>query len=280
MIEHLRVVTWNAEGMFVAGSNTRRATPQMAIDTIERLDADVVFIPEFGNIGSIERTTLMALRALGYEVVTFPYDQIEPKIGTYGAALLSRLPLKSYVIHRFSNTERKFIEGVIEYKGRLLRIVGLHLDDRSEALRLGQVPEVAKVVRQDDMLPVIALGDFNAMHVSSKFARAVRARPVYYAAHLFPHAQLSKMGTRVSEMGKGTTIIELIKTTGLHDLDGLHLRTISAKQSGLEWMPAWRLAKIDWILGSKEIKAISYKISPDVGSDHRPVIAELEVRSR
>lgn len=277
MIKQLRVVTWNSEGMFVAGSNTRRATPHMAVATIERLDADIVFIPEFGNTNSIANTTLAALKALRYEIVTFPYGQSEPDLGSYGAALLTRRPLKGYIIHHFSNTGRKFIEATVDYDGTLLRVVGIHLDDRSELLRLQQVPEVAEVVNRNDSSPVIVLGDFNAMHVSSKFARAVRARPLYYAARLFPHAQLSGMGTRVSEMGRGTTIIELLKTTGLHDLDGLHRRTISAKQSGLEWMPAWRLAKIDWILGSKEIKTKSYKVSHDVGSDHRPVVVEVSV---
>lgn len=276
MIKRLRVVTWNSEGMFVAGSNTRRATPQMAIATLKRLNADIVFIPEFGDIDSIDPATLMALQALGYEVVSYSYNQ--PELGSYGAAFLTRLPLKGYVMHHFTNTGRQFIEATIDNGNNLLRIVGIHLDDRSEALRLQQVPEVAKVVMQDDTMPVIVLGDFNAMHVSSKFARAVRARPLYYAARLFPHAQLSNMGTRVSEMGRGTTIVELIKMTGLHDLDGLHRRTISAKQSGLEWMPSWRLAKIDWIFGSKEIKTMSYTIFPDVGSDHRPVIAELSVK--
>ncbi|HSW90688.1 MAG TPA: endonuclease/exonuclease/phosphatase family protein [Candidatus Saccharimonadales bacterium] len=276
MIEQLRVVTWNAEGMFVAGSNTRRATPQMAIATIKRLNADVVFIPEFGNTDAIEEATLMALRALGYEIVFFSYGH--SWLGSYGAALLSRLPLKSYLIHHFTNTQRPFIEATVDDNGTLLRIVGIHLDDRSEALRLQQVPEVAKVVNQNDSLPVIVLGDFNAMHASSKFARAVRARPLYYAARLFPHTQLRGMGSRVSEMGRGTAITELLKRTDLHDLDGLHRRTISAKQSGLEWMPAWRLAKIDWIFGSKGIKAVSYKISSDVGSDHRPVIAELDIK--
>jgi len=275
--ERLRIVTWNAEGMFVAGSNTRRATPGMAIATIRRLDADVVFIPEFGNTDAIEEATLTALRALGYEIVFFSYGHAW--LGSYGAALLSRLPLKRYLIHHFSNTQRPFIEATVDVNGTLLRIVGIHLDDRSEALRLQQVPEVAEVVNQNDSLPVIVLGDFNAMHVSSKFARAVRARPLYYAARLFPHAQLRGMGTRVSEMGRGTTITELLKRTDLHDLDGLHRRTISAKQSGLEWMPAWRLAKIDWILGSKGVKAASYTVSSDVGSDHRPVIAELEIKS-
>ena len=59
------------------------------------------------------------------------------------------------------------------------------------------------------------------------------------------------------------------------DLDGKLRRTISAKQAGLEWAPKLRLAKIDWIFGSSGLVATKYAIYKDIGSDHRPVIADI-----
>lgn len=77
-------------------------------------------------------------------------------------------------------------------------------------------------------------------------------------------------------MAMGTTIAYLLKETTLHDLDTKNRRTISGKQRGLEWIPAVRLAKIDWIFGSKQFRTLSYRIMRDVGSDHRPVLAKIQ----
>lgn len=273
---NLRVVTWNAEGMFVTGSKTRRADRHQALHVVRRLDADIVFVPEFGNVDDVEPATITALHALGYQVILYSYAQTELP-GSYGAALFTRLPLVSHTLHHFANTGRTFIEAYIkpDAASSALRIVGLHLDDRSEALRLEQAAQATGVVSKSHEGETIVLGDFNAMHKHSRFARVARSAITARLTKAVSHGLVRSMSGRVSEMAIGSTIEYLLAHTNLHDLDGKHRRTISAKQAGLEWAPALRLAKIDWILGSPGVASQGYRVHKDVGSDHRPVIADL-----
>lgn len=274
----LRVVTWNAEGMFVTGSKTRRADRHQALNVVRELDADILFVPEFGNTDKVEPASIAALHALGYQTVVYSYAQ-DALLGSYGAALLTRLPLASHTLHHFANTGRTFIEAHLTIDdGRPLRIIGLHLDDRSEQLRLEQIAQVVKVINRPHVGETIVLGDFNAMHERSRFARVARSSVAKGIAEKVPHKLARSMSQRVSEMARGTTVRYLLEHTELVDLDGKLRRTISAKQAGFEWAPKLRLAKIDWIFGSKNIHTSSYKVLPDVGSDHRPVLATVTVK--
>ncbi len=270
----IRVATWNAEGMFVARSKTRRALPHDAIRTLQKLDADIVFVPEFGTIEDTEESTMNAVHALGYQSVTFAYQQ--PELGSYGAALFTRLPLKDSTMHSFTNTGRQFIEVMVDLGEKPLRVIGIHFDDRSEELRLPQVDEVLAIVKKSHE-PTIVLGDFNAMHKDSSFAKLARSRLATSATKLISHKNIISVAERVREMARGTTIEKML-AGNLHNLDPGHHHTISAKQAGLEWMPALKLAKIDWMLGTSSIHATHYRVMHDVGSDHRPVVATILVK--
>ena len=71
----MRVVTWNAEGMFAPyrpnqadgaafrTAQTRRATPHDALATIRQLNADIIVVPEFGTQGNLDNSTKTALIA-------------------------------------------------------------------------------------------------------------------------------------------------------------------------------------------------------------------------
>ncbi len=274
---NLRVVTWNAEGMFVTGSKTRRADRHQALKVVRKLKADIIFVPEFGSTDKVEPATITALHALGYQTVVYSYNQTK-HLGEYGGALLTRLPLMSHTLHHFTNTGRTFIEAHLRLEGgKTLRVIGLHLDDRSEQLRLEQIEQATAVINRADAGETIVLGDFNAMHQKSAFAKVARSKVAKNVADNLPHKQLRYMSQRVSEMAAGTTVEYLLHNTSLHDLDGKLRRTISAKQQGLEWAPSLRLAKIDWIFGTNGIKTIKYTVHKDVGSDHRPVQADIEI---
>ena len=271
----LRVVTWNAEGMFVTGSKTRRADRHQALKVVRELDADILFVPEFGNTDKVEPASITALHALGYQTVVYSYAQ-DKLLGSYGAALLTRLPLASHALHHFANTGRTFIEAHLTIDdGRPLRIIGLHLDDRSEQLRLEQIAQAVEIINRPHVGDTIVLGDFNAMHERSRFAQVARSSVAKGIAEKVPHKLVRSMSQRVSEMAAGTTVRYLLEHTELVDLDGKLRRTISAKQAGLEWAPKLRLAKIDWIFGSSGLVATKYAIYKDIGSDHRPVIADI-----
>lgn len=282
-MQAIRVATWNAEGMFVEGAMTRRASPHDAIATLKLLDADIVAIPEFGVNDKLAEPIRVAIGSLGYQLVEAPYDDPTmpdhvPK--QYEMALLSRLPLRSHTLHHFDNSGRVFIEAHLEMpNGKSnLRVFAVHLDDKSENLRLQQIDQLLGLLAKSHVGETILMGDFNAMSGRVLIAKTLRSRSAGFVGKNLPTKQLRSMSERVNQMAIGTTIARLKAGSKLHDLDNGHHYTISAKQMGIEWIPALRLAKIDWIFGSNNIHTNSYKVLPDVGSDHRPVLATLTVK--
>lgn len=283
-MQTIRVATWNAEGMFVEGAMTRRASPHDAIATLKLLDADIVAVPEFGIHEKLAEPIRVAIGSLGYQLVEAPYDDPTmpdhvPK--QYEMALLSRLPLRSHTLHHFDNSGRVFIEALVEMpKGKSnVKVFAVHLDDKSETLRLEQIEQLLELIAKPHVGETILMGDFNAMSGRSLIAKTLRTKPADFVGKNLPTKQLRSMSERFNQMAIGTTIARMRVSSGLHDLDTGHHYTISAKQMGIEWAPALRLAKIDWMFGSDNIHTSSYKVLPDVGSDHRPVVAVLTCKS-
>lgn len=271
----LRVATWNAEGMFVAGTKTRRAGPHDAVTVLRQLEADIVVIPEFGRLSDLTPETEAAIRRLGYELITLAYD--EPRSPGLGFAIASRLPVQRTYVHSLSGSARQALEIVcVDSQGKELHVIGVHLDDRSEAGRMNEMRSLAEVIDRLLRERVIVMGDFNAMHRDAWFAKLARSRAGRIATVSVLHTLTRSMAERVREMAIGSTIEYLLQKTHLHDTDTGRQRTISAKQAGLEWAPAVRLAKIDWIFASSQFHTKHYRVLRDVGSDHRPVVATLE----
>ncbi len=278
----LRVVTWNAEGMFAPhgmkargelyAKQTRRAKVHRAIRTLQKLDADIVVIPEFGTAGMLKPAHRIAIQSLGYTITECEYDdRYHPPITI---AVLSRLNVKHTATHRLGNI-RNNTEVVLDDNGTNIHVFAIHLDDLNELNRLEQVKDLVKLVNTVKG-PVLTMGDFNAMAHESRFARVVRFKWTGRMSRALRHKQLQAVVIRVHEMARGTTIAYILKNTQLRDMDTKHRRTISGRQAGLEWMPSLKLAKIDWIFGSHHFNTRSYSVMHDVGSDHRPVVAELE----
>ena len=279
MSVELRVVTWNAEGMFIEGSLTRRAKPHDAIETVKRLKADIVVVPEFGMLNSLSVPIQTAIHSLGYDIVEVPYDDIPipAHVPTdYGMAVLTKLPILSKKIHRLGTT-RSSVELQLRLQNHAIRVFGIHLDDQSEVSRLSQIADLSALINNDKKIPTLVMGDYNAMIRQSNVARIARSRLAKAAASRVPHNTIRSMAVRFSEMAYGTTIDYLVSSTNVVDLDPTHQRTVSAKNNDLPWAPSVRMAKIDWIFGSPSITATHYRVLPDVGSDHRPVLAILDI---
>ncbi len=273
-MSRLAVATWNAEGMFVVGTRTRRGSPDDAIAVVKELDADIITIPEFGRYQQLMPEHRQALTKLGYSCTEIPYEQedLAPEVSL---VVLSRLAIRSSKVHRLGGM-RNYLELRCLDKGSAeLRIIAVHLDDRSEQLRLKQIVDVEHIVMTVSVVPTLVMGDLNAMDKSSNFARVARSRIAKTIIRLIPHHQLKGMALRVNEMAIGTTIQHFLNATNLHNLDPGIKRTISAKQYGVEWAPKMKLAKIDWIFGTDHFNVEDYQVWRDVGSDHRPVRATL-----
>lgn len=275
-MHRLRVVTWNAEGMFVRGTKTRRAGPHDAIKVLKQLEADIIVVPEFGRLEGLEERIRNAIGSLGYQLIEVAYDdQSMTERDATAMAVLSRFPVSLVKLHKFGGV-RNAVEIRATTGGRELRVYGVHLDDKTEATRLSQVEDLAASIAKDPHVPTLALGDFNAMRRSSGFARLSRSRLARGMSQRVPHQQLKAIAIRLNQMALGTTIEYIEKHTHLRSLDPGHKLTISGRQAGLEWVPALRLAKIDWIFGSKQFHILKYRVHRDVGSDHRPVVADIE----
>lgn len=271
----LTLTTWNAEGMFVKGALNRRALPHDALVALKQLNSDIVVIPEFGVHGSLRGEIRTTIQSLGYQIVEVPYEDAtmpEHIPEHYEMAVLSRLPIVSMSTHRLGGT-RNSVEIRVLVDKKQVRILGVHLDDKSEQQRLVQAKDLVDTVREDVRIPTIVMGDFNAMHVSSNFAKLTRSKAAKLFTNTIQHEQIKSMAGRVHEMAAGTTIDYIEKHTKLQNLDPSNRHTVSGKQAGLEWMPAIRLAKLDWIFASRQFSVVSYRVARDVGSDHRPVVA-------
>lgn len=271
----LRIVTWNAEGMFVEGTKTRRATPHDALAALKKLDADVVVIPEFGRQGALHESVRNTIGSLGYQLVEVPYEDKTIIPYDLEMAIVSRYPISVTTVHRFADM-RNATEVRVKVNDRLVRIIGVHLDDKTEETRLLQAEDLVEQLKKEVHMPTLLLGDFNAMRRVSKFARVSRSAAAKSLSRLIRHDQLSNIATRLHEMALGTTIEYIEKHTSLHNLDPRHTLSISGRQAGLEWVPSVRLAKIDWIFGSHHFKVVRYHAFHDVGSDHRPIVADLD----
>lgn len=261
--------------MFVAGTLTKRALPSDGLSMLDELSADVVVIPEFGTIDRITKEVRHELTLRGYSLHTTAYRA--NRSNGSGLAVLSRLEVISSSDIDFGSKDRHMIELIVKSKSdEKIRVLGVHLDDRRESYRMQEVQGVCDFLATTPAMPTLLAGDFNAMHRKSWLARCMRLNTVWWLAQRVPHKHLSSMLTRVHEMAYGTTIDYLESNSGLSSLDPGLQRTISAKQARLGWAPAWRIGKIDWIFGSSEFSTESYRVWRDVGSDHRPVRAELK----
>ncbi len=273
----LRVVSWNAEGMFVTGTKTRRATPEDALRVLKDLDADIVVIPEFGLKDNLLKETMAEIEKLSYSCTLTDYNDSRAPGLYFG--ILSRLPISHHKTFQLEGSTRRatIIECLVPGQNEPLRVVGVHLDDRNEALRMQQITSVVETVNSKKEAPLLVLGDFNAMSQYSLFAGLMRSTPIHLVTRIIPHQKLRSVFERVSEMASGTTISYLLHHTNLHSLDPRLQRTISAKQADIDWMPSWRIAKIDWIFGNQFVVTRSYRVMRDIGSDHRPIIAEISI---
>lgn len=278
-------MTWNAEGMFAPAQyrtdedaqyksrRTRRASTEDALAVVSRLDADIITIPEFGVSGELPASARNRLTEMGYQLFEFPYnDEYKPPIGM---VIITRLPVVSHVAYRLG--ERRSVGSVVVQAGKTqLRVIAVHLDDKKESTRMKEAEDLVRIAN-DSSMPILMMGDFNAMRSDDWFAKLVRSMMFKMLWRYMPQSHIRYVLERLSEMGKGEVIRYIQEGSRLHDLDPWLLRTITAKQHGLEWVPAIRLAKIDWLFASSEVSVDEYMVADDVGSDHRPVIASINI---
>lgn len=277
----MKAAAWNIEGRLSRFAEAdERGSPEKIIEEISRLGSSVVVLSEaFDGVNPIEPAVESQLGGLGYESIAVAYSEhgdrqyqavIDPHM-----ILLSKLEIVQYQKCRLGDIRTMIMADVIEPETKqTLRVFGVHLDDRNEANRLKQVEDLMEHIAQSPF-PVIAMGDFNAMHSSSLPARLLRNKVARFGIDHFPHASTRDILQRLSEMAIGDTMRRLEQSTDLQRSDAAMRPTTTPKMRGREWMPSVPMVQIDHILVSPGVEVRNFEVSPDGGSDHRAISAEV-----
>ncbi len=276
----LKIASWNIETRLSNTNTKRRNNLSLIIKTIKEIDADILVLPEAHSESSLDfLKPRQQLLDMGYKVYNVPYRDDTPLRADAIArqvslVLLSKFPVEHFDIVRLGDFRDVFIATVGLEPDQFFRVIGLHLDDRSEITRLKQVTDLVEIVNRS-RLPTVVPGDFNSMHGEdlwpSKFLRSRLAR-------LFSHIVLSSISLRAIEMARGEALKLLETSTNLIDADTKHSPTTTPKMLGREWLPSIRLIQIDHIFVSKDIKVNQFYVASDGGADHRAIVARLSIK--
>jgi endonuclease/exonuclease/phosphatase family metal-dependent hydrolase len=135
-------------------------------DLIARESADVVALQETDApsvwSGRFDHPQAIAERAgLPFRVHGAHVDG--PRL-SYGTALLANRPLDDFVSHRFRRSPptptKGFVVATVDYAGRPLDVVSLHLDFSRAGIRRRQLHDLVHTLR-DRERAVVVMGDFN-----------------------------------------------------------------------------------------------------------------------
>lgn len=275
---NVTIAAWNTEQRLTTLTAKRRGTPEHILSSIEKLKADILVLPEaYQNAPDVGVDE--ALRSMGYSWVDARYDDLDREDEFDGAMphmrVLSKLPIVSHSIHRWGGVRNLPVVIIQADAKTQLRVIGTHLDDRNEQLRTRQMKELIPFINASDM-PTVMLGDFNAMHGKGR-AKIYGHKTARQLAAKVPHSEIRFVLTRLSDMATGSILAGLEAKTRLRDIDPTRRPTTTPKMRDIEWMPSIRLAQIDHILISPDIRALDFKIARDGGSDHRALSATLQI---
>lgn len=257
-----------------------RGSPEHIVEAIKRLNSDIVFLPEaFDGSKKVESDILYRLEELNYSFVAVPYNEhsdrqfqavVDPHM-----LFLSKLEVVRHQECRPGDIRNMIVADVIDPAShQVVRFFGVHLDDRNEENRLCQLDDLVPLITASEF-PAVVMGDFNAMYSSSMIARFLRNQLTRNVLDLLPHHQIKDVLRRLSQMAIGDTLQKLEGMTDLVGADAEKRPTTTPKMRGLEWMPSIRLAQIDHIFVSPDIKVGNLSIAKDGGSDHRAISAVI-----
>lgn len=276
----LRVASWNVEGRLSPFSTRGRGTPDRIVDEIEKLNADLILLPEaYDGDRSISQPIESRIRHMGYDYIHDvdyvnggPERRLDEAVKLPYLRMMSKAAFQKIDDVRLGDL-RSAIDATVQDPdtGTPIRIIGVHLDDRNEEFRLRQVEDLERIVLGSDE-HIVLLGDMNAMYGDDYRSAFLRSRLVKLAAHSLPHNKFSNFANRVTDMATGTTLSRLTAPGVLVDVDERHRSTSTPKVRGLEFLPSIRLVNIDHILVSQTISTSDFTVgTKDSGSDHRPI---------
>ena len=239
--ERFVVMTYN-----LAGSHD----PQAAVRTIRASGADVIGLNELNRA-----TAAVIAQQLSAE---YPHQVLDGRAGANGSGVLSRHPLRETGVAIPDEdwvSPPHILEIVVE--GQTVTFVRFHAKafPRHHAARERQARKLAAYARGQDG-PLVMVGDLNASPTNSAYSALAGALEDSWReagrgfGHTFPGAD------KVTQPGSARPEIFGVP------------------------VPQW-LVRIDYIFHSRSIRTVRVQAGPWDGlSDHRAVLAELELKRR
>jgi endonuclease/exonuclease/phosphatase family metal-dependent hydrolase len=165
----MKVLTYNIHGWRTpdGATNLGRVAEVIAASQADLVGLNEVFHPWPAS----EDDALMTLAArlgMGYAFGPTLAETQSPRNVPYGNALLSRWPILAYAAHRLPLTSGHEPRGLLEVRvmlpaGRPFTIYVIHLDHRSEAVRLTQWAAAQTWLSRERGRLHLVMGDFNAL---------------------------------------------------------------------------------------------------------------------
>jgi len=281
----IRIASWNIEGRLSPYATHGRGTPDKIVDEIERLDADVVILPEaYDKSIGINARIEGRIANIGYEHIYDVEYQSGGPVRTYSAVdepylrIMSKLAFNRTETIRPGDLRNMPVVTVTDPDtGKMVQIVGVHFEDRSEALRLREVGDLVELANSSKT-ELIIQGDMNAMYGQSSRARFMRSGFMKQVSQVIPSDVLSDIVSRASDMATGTTLDTFASKTALTDADPRHQYTATPRLRGSEFFPSIPFIDLDHSLHSPGIVVKDFGVGRrDSGSDHRPITLEASI---
>ena len=278
----MRIGSWNTELRLTKLTDKSRGTPDKILNEIERLDQDILVLPEAFRERP-EQGVDDSLRDMGYRWVDARYEDKGREAQFDGAMpymrVLSRLAIQSSEIVRFGDLRNTVAMTVLDPKTeKAVRIYGVHQRDDNREMRMVGIRDFATHYNESQMLPTIAAGDWNASHGESWATKIMGSGVLRAVSVRLPNASARYYATGITDMVSGEELAEFERLTGMRDLDLQRQPTTTPKIRGpLEVLPSIPLIQIDHMYANNLIETSEVLVGKDAGSDHRSITAQINV---
>lgn len=254
----MRVASWNlARGLSEANK------VKTIYEGIDRLDADLIFLPEaFDKSGQPIDPDFAT--DLGYKAISTEYEDTEkhPSEEQYLVAL-SRV---AALLEATRLNSRNAIAAVFNMEGEAVSVTGAHFDDRREEIRSGMVE--AFLVDRNPNVANALIGDLNSMHGDDLRARILSSSLARARARALKNDRARSLATRLTDMASGDVMYRL-EHEGFRDADPRHCPTML--------MGGIAVVQLDHLMHDDKLRVTSFSSKRLNGSDHKAISGKLEL---
>lgn len=232
---------------------------------------DVVFLAEAHSEERSESSNVQeavsSFEGAGYAVYREPYDDVDGRVDRHYMMMLVRKDI-NHKVETLWLESRNAIK--VDLSDKDLSVVGVHLDDRSEASRFSQA---ASLLSQIDT-EVVVVGDFNAAPRGNRLGYLLKfASPL---VSVMPVGEPGRVQSKIARLGSLLTRLTLMANSQV--LEQFYEQGFF--QSDTKELPTMlfggrAVVKLDHALARTYRKVLSYPLKVK-GSDHLPLRIEVE----